>query len=114
VRDYIYVKDVTTAYICLAESLDDPRVKGEAFNFSPWQPLSVLELVEHIQQLLGCLDMKPKILNNAKGEISSQYLDSSKARAILGWKPRYTLRQGLQETITWYKDYFSNSEESIR
>jgi CDP-glucose 4,6-dehydratase len=113
VRDYIYVKDVTTAYMRLAESLEDPRVKGRAFNFSPWQPLSVLELVEQIQQLWDCPALEPRILNNAKGEIHSQYLDSSKAREILGWQPRYTLSQGLQETITWYKDYFSNNEELI-
>ena len=114
VRDYIYVKDVTTAYMRLAESLEDPRVKGEAFNFSPWQPLSVLELVEQIQQLSGCPELEPRILNNAKGEIYSQYLDSSKAREILGWQPRYTLNQGLEETIVWYKNYFSNNEELIR
>jgi len=48
------------------------------------------------------------------GEIHSQYLDSSKAREILRWQPRYTLNQGLEETIIWYKNYFSNSEELIR
>ena len=114
IRDYIYVKDVTTAYMCLAESLEDPKVKGQAFNFSAWQPLSVLELVEQIQKLMGCEGLKPKILNSTMGEIHSQYLDSSKAREILRWQPRYTLNQGLEETIIWYKNYFSNSEELIR
>lgn len=114
VRDYIYVKDVTNAYMRLAESLEDPRVKGQAFNFSPWQPLSVVQLVEQIQQMLGCRDFTPTILNKAKGEIHSQYLDSSKAKQILGWEPRYTLRQGLEETIAWYQDYFSHNEDFIR
>jgi CDP-glucose 4,6-dehydratase len=113
VRDYIYVKDVTTAYMRLAESLEDSRVKGQAFNFSPWQPLSVLELVQQIQRLMGCEGLQPKILNNAVGEIHSQYLDSSKARELLGWQPRYTLNQGLRETISWYKSYFSNKETII-
>ena len=62
IRDYIYVKDVTAAYMCLAENLDDNRVRGEAFNFGPWQPLSVLELVEQIQKLIGGDLLKPRIL----------------------------------------------------
>jgi CDP-glucose 4,6-dehydratase len=113
VRDYIYVKDVTTAYMRLAEHLDDPAVRGQAFNFSPWQPLSVLELVNQIQQLMGCQHLAPRVVNNATGEIHSQYLDSSRAREILGWEPRYTLHMGLQETIAWYQDYFSHNKELI-
>ena len=110
VRDYIYVKDVITAYTRLAECIDDPRVKGQAFNFSPWHPISVLELVNKIQKLMGCESIEPRILNKARGEIYSQYLDSSKAHKILGWQPRYTFNQGLLETIDWYKNYFSNDE----
>jgi CDP-glucose 4,6-dehydratase len=105
-RDYIFVKDVTKAYIRLAECLDDSEVKGEPFNFSPWQPLSVLEIVSHIQKVMGMGSIEPQIMNTAKGEIHSQYLDSSKAKRKLGWQSRYTIEEGLQETIKWYKDYF--------
>ena len=45
-RDYLYVKDVSHAYLRLAEHLDDPRVRGEGFNFSPEQAVTVLDLVE--------------------------------------------------------------------
>ena len=113
VRDYIYVKDVTHAYLCLAEKLDDPGVTGQAFNFSPWQPVNVLELVEHIQALIACKPLKPLILNSAAGEIHSQFLDSSKAKAVLSWQPRYTLEEGLLETIDWYRDYLFKNKESL-
>jgi len=33
-------------------------------------------------------------------------LDAQKARARLGWKPKYTLEEGLKETIDWYTDFF--------
>lgn len=113
IRDYIYVKDVTSAYMCLAEQLEDPKVKGQAFNFSPWKPLNVLELVERIQALIESKPPKPLILNKATGEIHSQFLDSTKAKALLNWQPRYTLEQGLQETIAWYRNYLSKNKESI-
>ena len=101
-RDYIYVKDIASAYILLAERLDDPMVRGEAFNFGPARPLTVLELVAVIQRLMGCEHIQPDVRNVATGEIHSQYLDAGKARRVLGWEPGYTLEDGLDETIAWY------------
>ena len=108
VRDYIYVKDVVYAYLLLASSVNNTDVTGEAFNFSPFQPLSVVDLVSHIQRLLKCEHLKPQILNTTQGEIHSQYLDSSKAKAVLGWQPQYELEQGLTETIAWYRDHLGS------
>lgn len=110
VRDYIYVKDVTRAYMRLAEGLDSPQVKGEAFNFSPERGLTVLELVEKIRQLMGCLHLEPKILNIAQGEIRSQYLAAAKAQRVLGWRPQFSLEEGLKETIAWYRDFLSMNQ----
>lgn len=102
VRDYIYVEDVVDAYLRLAVCLDRPGVAGEAFNFSPERPLTVLELAERIQELMNRRHIPLDIRNTAVGEIHSQYLDASKARAVLDWKPRRTLDEGLQATIAWY------------
>lgn len=109
-RDYVYVKDVTNAYMSLGEHLEDEHVKGYGFNFGPERPVSVLELVKNIQKLIGCEHLEPVILNNAQGEIHSQYLDSTKAREILGWKPQYSLDAGLTETIEWYRNYLNPIE----
>jgi len=106
-RDYLYVKDAVGAYLRLAQCLDRPEVRGEAFNFGPERPLSVLELVGHIAQAVGREDLQPDIRNTAQGEIPSQYLDSSKAHHLLGWKPRYSLGEGLKETVDWYRDFLT-------
>ena len=52
-------------------------------------------------------DVKPKILGEAKNEIDRQYLDSGKAKKILNWGAKYGIDSGLNETIDWYKAYFS-------
>lgn len=111
-RDYLYVKDVSHAYLRLAEHLDDPRVRGEGFNFSPEQAVTVLDLVRRIQQLMGCEDLTPDVRNTAQGEIHSQYLDATKAKEILGWQSAYTLDTGLTETIAWYRDYLANERRA--
>lgn len=105
VRDYLYVKDVGSAYLRLAEGLDDARVPGEAFNFSPEQAVSVLDLVARIQRLMGRDDLVPEVLGTARGEIHSQYLDAAKAKRVLDWEPRFGLDEGLAETIAWYRDF---------
>ena len=106
-RDYLYVKDACGAYIRLAECLDDPQVRGQAFNFSPEQAVSVLDIMTHLQRLMGCEHLRPEIQNRAVGEIHSQYLDSTRARQVLGWCPQFTLDEGLAETISWYRAYLS-------
>jgi CDP-glucose 4,6-dehydratase len=103
VRDYIYTRDAARAYMRLAECLDDPHVRGEAFNFSTEQPLTVLALVREIQRLMRAEHLEPDIRNTAHGEIRDQQLSAAKARALIGWQPHYSLEQGLAETIDWYR-----------
>ena len=105
-RDYIYVKDVVDSYVVLAERLDKKDIRGQSFNFGNDKPVTVLEIVNVIKRLMKKEKLNPKILNTAKGEIKDQYLDSSKARRLLSWKPKYTLEKGLKETIEWYRDFF--------
>jgi CDP-glucose 4,6-dehydratase len=105
VRDYVYVKDVARTYLDVAERLDEKEFRGEAFNCSNETPVTVLEIVKIIQDLMTCGHLKPKILNSVRGEIFSQYLSSRKLRRMLKWKPRFDLKRGLSETIEWYHEF---------
>ena len=103
VRDYFYVEDGAEAYMLLAERLaGDRSLAGAAFNFSNEAEVSVLELVREILDLMES-NLEPEIRNEATGEIRRQYLSASKAREILGWEPRFSLREGLIRTIDWYR-----------
>jgi CDP-glucose 4,6-dehydratase len=108
-RDYIYVKDVTRAYMRIAEAMDDSHIHGHGFNFSPERALSVLELVGMIQKIMGCEHIQPDIQNTAKGEIHSQYLDSAKARKMLGWQHQFSLDTGLADTVAWYRAFLGEA-----
>ena len=100
VRDYIHVDDVVAAYLALATADLAP---GEAFNFSSGERLTVREVVDAVTAAVGAA-LQPVVLNEARGEIAAQYLDSSKARTTLGWKPRRRLGESLSEIVTWYRE----------
>ncbi len=106
VRDFFYVKDAVGAFLSLAEQMQKPEVRGQAFNFGTENHYTVLEIVEKLIALSG-KKLKPKILNQASNEIRAQYLDCSKARSLLGWKSSTSLDAGLKETFKWYSDFFA-------
>jgi CDP-glucose 4,6-dehydratase len=112
VRDYFYVEDGAAVYMLLAEQLaDHPEYRGEAFNFSYGNPYTVLELAHRILKRMGS-DLQPLILNEASNEIRKQSLNADKACGRLGWHPLFSLDEGLDRTIAWYREFLAGSGAS--
>jgi CDP-glucose 4,6-dehydratase len=108
VRDYFYVEDGAAAYMLLAEQMAaQPQLKGQAFNFSNEKQVSVSEIVAHILRLMNS-DLQADIRNQATNEIRRQYLSAEKARRLLTWHPLFSLEEGLQKTIDWYREFFAD------
>jgi CDP-glucose 4,6-dehydratase len=104
IRDYFYVEDGAAAYMLLAERLTGDRaLRGIAFNFSNEIQITVLALVEKI---LAKMDskLKPEVQNQASNEVLHQYLSAECARKRLQWAPKFTLDEGLDRTIAWYRE----------
>lgn len=107
-REYLYVENAVSAYMTLAEMLaKNSHLAGQAFNFGHNQPWTANELVGTIVTLCGREDLEPDIRADATNEIHSQYLDPTRARVILGWEPKLTLKEGLTLTIDWYRQLFN-------
>lgn len=107
IRDYLYVRDAAAAYLRLAESIETSDITGEAFNFGMDDPKTVMDVVQAIIDVSEQPTLEPIILGEVKNEIQDQYLDSTKAKRVLGWTPQYSLKEGLGETMTWYRDFLS-------
>jgi len=109
-RDYLYVVDAARCHLLLAERLAaDPTLRGEAFNFSTEQPLSVVELVEMLQIVSGT-KLEAEVQVAAANDADRRGQSSTKARQRLGWSPGHTIEEAMILTMRWYRDFLRNPE----
>jgi UDP-glucose 4-epimerase len=95
-RDYIYVKDAVRAFILAAES-DASGI----YNIGSGKSTTVNELAELISKLTGN-NSPPVHVAPRPGDILHSLADASKARTF-GYSPKYTLEEGIKETIGYMK-----------
>ncbi|MGH2504662.1 MAG: hypothetical protein ACRDID_19305, partial [Ktedonobacterales bacterium] len=68
--------------------------------------ITVLDLVQRVLRVMGS-SLMPDVRNEASNEILHQYLSAAKARRQLGWEPLFTLEQGLEKTVAWYREFIT-------
>jgi NAD dependent epimerase/dehydratase len=100
-RDLTFVEDTVDAYVRLA---DCPDAVGLVVNVGTGSEISVGELAELALRLVG-RDL-PIVTEGERtrpegSEVERLCADASRARALMGWEPRWTLESGLRETISW-------------
>lgn len=107
IRDYFYVEDGASAYMGLAQALHErEELRGEAFNFSNEIQVDVLALAKKILARMH-VKLAPDVRAGARHEIQHQWLSAAKARKVLGWTPQFTLDEGLDRTIAWYREFLA-------
>ncbi|WP_069650355.1 NAD-dependent 4,6-dehydratase LegB [Caloranaerobacter ferrireducens] len=100
-RDFNYVKDTVEGFIRMAEV--DESI-GQVINIGTNREISIGDLAKKIISLTGKkvkIECDEQRLRPEKSEVNRLLCDNTKAKEILGWSPRYTLDEGLMETIEW-------------
>ena len=102
-RDFIYIEDLVRA-IELAATV--PNVGGKTFQIATGCETSVNEIAGLLVRVLGRHGVGAELRNAAPlpGEIRRNFADISRARDLLGWRPRTDLEEGLTKTAEWFID----------
>lgn len=99
-RDYIYIQDAVNGYLSLLQHMD--AVRGEAYNFSSEDNLSVIEVISKARKAIGN-DFPYTIKNTAKNELPYQHLNNDKIKN-LGWSCQYSFENIIPSVISWYRN----------
>ena len=100
-RDFTYVENVIQANLkaCLASD----KASGEAFNIAYGGRETLNNLFDKLSKLLN-KNIKAKYANERAGDIKHSNADISKAKELLDYNPEYSMDEGLELTIEWYKN----------
>ena len=98
-RDFTFVANAVQALRRAAES---PGVSGKVFNVGTGRSITVLDLIETLNRLLGT-SLKAEHSPPRLGDVRFSRADISRTKAELGYDPQVTFEQGLAETLAWYQ-----------
>jgi CDP-glucose 4,6-dehydratase len=113
VRAWNYVLDILTGYLATAYHLDRSEINGEAFNLGPKMEgeIAVKDLVDTLWKFWKADSFEPYIISEddtAYFEHRHMKLNSEKANYLLNWHSLTNVKNGLKETLLWYKEFIEN------
>lgn len=98
-RDFVSVYDIAQA--CRL-ALEAPEAAGGIFNVGSGQQYTIKELAERMARVMGKDDIEPEVTGKYRmGDIRHCFADISVARAVLGYQPKVSLEEGLEELVDW-------------
>jgi len=102
IRDYIHVEDLIDAHLLALDYLEENKMT-EYINLGTEGGSSVKEIVELCKKVTG-VDFKVEIGERRPGDPDRLVADSSKAKKILGWKPKRSLEDTIGSAWNWHKN----------
>jgi len=100
-RDFTYVEDIVEGTILASEKITDCT----PVNLGTGTRYKMIDVVEMICKILNWHPKEFKFDTSKPVGALSRALDNSRAAELIGWKPKFSLEDGLKLTIDWYKNY---------
>lgn len=97
-RDYVYVDDVVDAMV----RASGPSGGGQRFNIGTGAETSDSALHTAVAAAVGVAD-RPRFAPSRLGDLTRSCLDPGAAQAVLGWRPRVGLDEGLRRTVEYFR-----------
>ncbi len=101
-RDYTYIDDIVDGVIKSISYVEDNLNVYEILNLGNSSPVTLKEM---IQTIGGALGKEPKInqLPMQPGDVERTFADVSKAKELIGYEPKTSFKEGIENFVKWYK-----------
>lgn len=112
-RDFNYVKDTVNGFIEIAKS---DKTIGEEINIATQKEISIGELAEElIKQINSNARIKcdQQRLRPENSEVNRLLGSNQKIKELTNWKPKYTLVEGLEETVAFFRHFLDRYKANI-
>lgn len=105
-RSFSYIEDTVEGSVLAMES---DKGSGEIFHIGSPKEISIEELIKSVGKMM---DYRGEYIKapTYPGSVNRRCPDISKARILLKYHPKVDWKEGLQSTVSWYKDYFLNNK----
>lgn len=101
-RDYTYITDIVDGIVKSCYFVENNKSVYEILNLGNSSPISLKEMIDIIGRAVG---VRPNIkqLPMQLGDVERTYADISKAKALIGYEPKVSFEQGINNFVEWYK-----------
>ena len=102
-RDYTYITDIVDGIVRSTEYVLKNNDVYEILNLGNSSPVSLIEMIQTIGRAVG---VEPSIerLPMQAGDVERTYADVTKAKELIGYEPKVTFEQGIENFVNWYKE----------
>jgi len=105
-RDFCYIENVIQANI-LSAVVEDPAAVNQVYNVAFGGRTTLNELFHLIKESLkrhdnSVSDIYPVYGPSRAGDVRHSQADISKAGKLLGYKPKFDVKRGMEETVRWF------------
>jgi len=97
-RDFTYVEDVVDAHILASSSKE---ALGEVINIGTGLPTTINQLTETLMEVMNMKWLRPDHDESRLGDVEHSCGDISKAKRVLGYQPKFSLKEGLRKFVEW-------------
>lgn len=101
-RDYTYIDDIVDGIIRSCNYVENNNDVYEILNLGNSSPVSLKEMINTIGQAIG-VEPKIKQLPMQPGDVDRTFADISKAKKLIGYNPKTSFKEGVENFVEWYK-----------
>ena len=116
IRDFTYVDDIVESITRLIFKPANPDKNWDSnqpniptssapyqiFNIGNSSPVKLMDYIEALEDSLG-IDAKKNMMDIQKGDVPSTHADSLSLKNYTGFKPKTSVKNGIQNFVDWYK-----------